>query len=415
MTISGYDKAYEMVKNGSGEAALGNYTESSSPPPTENTPQTHLRQGFRANQYALQISISRIFKWDAGLLGKTTSFEEYNELPRMVKCTRTRREPSVKIRKKSNSKSAYYDGLVFCGSGWVCPCCASKIQHQRRDEIEQVVNHMGSLGKKALMVTLTIPHYSDQSAAHVWDSLTKALRGLRNGKAWVKFKERFGYEGHITAKEIMYGRNGWHPHTHELWFVDESVSSDEVHQYILKKWEAQLSKQGAIKKGKLAAFRARSVDVSCAKSDYLAKFDHDKYVRKLSNEVSLFGVKKGRSGSIHPFQLAQLATGPNGQVREKEASLFIEYYETTKGKAQLFFSRGLKKKCGIAQVDDQTIAETVDKKDQKITAFEFFGWNEVLKHNARALMLDYAEMKNGHDLIEDWLRDKGLSSYMGFD
>jgi hypothetical protein len=33
---------------------------------------------------------------------------------------------------------AHYKGLQTCGSVWLCPCCASKIEERRRLEIVQV-------------------------------------------------------------------------------------------------------------------------------------------------------------------------------------------------------------------------------------------------------------------------------------
>ena len=107
-------------------------------------------------------------------------------------------------------------------------------------------------------------------------------------------------------------------------------------------------------KKQVKAFDDYAVDVkfNCKASDYLAKTDHkdnlksywgaDREIAKASSKTS----KKEGKG-MHPFQLAI----------DNKKDLFIEYVEAIRGKAQLFWSRGLKNKVGIVEKTDEELAE----------------------------------------------------------
>ena len=64
---------------------------------------------------------------------------------------------------------------------------------------------------------------------------------LRKGKQWDKFKSKNAFDGLIRSLEITYGLlNGWHPHTHELWFVSDKVDEVDFVDYVKRKMEEVL-------------------------------------------------------------------------------------------------------------------------------------------------------------------------------
>ncbi len=113
----------------------------------------------------------------------------------------------------------------------------------------------------------------------------------------------------------------------------------------------------------IKAFDDYAVDIkfNCKASDYLAKTDHkdnlksywgaDREIAKASSKTS----KKEGKG-MHPFQLAI----------DNKKDLFIEYVEAIRGKAQLFWSRGLKNKVGIVEKTDEELAEEKNEDAQNI-------------------------------------------------
>ena len=56
----------------------------------------------------------------------------------------------------------------------------------------------------------------------------------------------FGYEGLIRSLEVMHGANGWHPHNHELWFLDEEIDHLEFQEFINNKWLEVCIKAGLV-------------------------------------------------------------------------------------------------------------------------------------------------------------------------
>ena len=84
---------------------------------------------------------------------------------------------------------------------------------------------------------------------------------------------------------------------------------------------------------------------------------------------------------MHPFQLA---------IDNKQA-LFIEYVNAIRGKAQLFWSRGLKSKVGIEEKSDEELAEEKNDDADIITKISKPEWFIIRKKEKRAQVLNVAE------------------------
>lgn len=315
-----------------------------------------------------------------------------NQLHATTKCCYISRGTDVKVMQSIEHASAFYAGLVTCGSVWSCPVCSSKIQERRRAELEQGINWAYANGLQAVMVTLTTPHKTWQTMEELLDMLAAALAILRKGASYDKFKIRIGYEGMIRALETKYGKSGWHNHTHELMIVDQYTIADtgseeglamaakihsvdveelrglpDIKSVILKRWENACRQVGLLDESKIEAFRKHAVDVKgwCSASDYLAKQDDprhwgiDRELAKANNKN-----KSGAREGLHPFGL--LANALQGD--ELAGNRFVEFSMAIRGRAQLFWSRGLKAKVGIV---DQTDTEIVEREDDNA---DCLGW-----------------------------------------
>lgn len=374
---------------------LGNNTESSSPPLHANSHETLTRWAFRLDRYAKKTVIRNVILKANGWLDKEVKladFEEYNKLPRVVKCTRhrCRSDRDVALMQQVDTGNAFYAGSHTCGSAWLCPTCSAKIEARRRTEIEQIIQHKMSCGKKPVFSTFTIPHTDQQSCQEVFDNIRNALTYLRSGKAWQKFKGRVGFDGLVRSLEVTLGANGWHIHTHELWFVDDDYPEQDFYQFVQDRWTKACDKYGLIPRGKRRSFRTHGFTIGFTRSEYLAKFDNQKYIGKLSAEVSLSGVKHGRNGSLHPFQLAELAFN-NGSFDTKAVDLFTEYLTTFKGKARVYFSPGLKDECGINELTDEEIATQEKEEATTICHFDPFAFRLIVDKHAQGVIQNLAE------------------------
>jgi len=398
----------------SGEAALGINTKSASPQTPCKVPPAQRTRGLRDTRYALQTSIRRLVIAKSDFDPENPDLDVYNKLPRVTKCKWVRVKPTVDIKHAMAENKAHYCNLTTCGSVWTCPVCAHRVQEIRRQEIHRGVEWAKSVGLQPVMLTLTTPHYSHQSCADLLTRLSAAHKYLVSGKAWVNFKNSVGYQGMIRSLETLYGKSGWHSHFHVLWFVDASADLDSIADFVLTRWEKACQKQKLIPKGKLRAFRSHSVKVSLAHNsgEYLAKQDDEKYMVRwgADREIAKGNSKtyREKSGLLHPFELAGF-WAEHGDP--KAADLFMEYLEAFKGKAQIFWTQGLKIRAGINEVSDKEAAEAEYEDSVKVMSLESFAWDLVRSKGMRSKVLTMIE-SGGVEDVENWLRFHGMNSVL---
>ena len=211
---------------------------------------------------------------------------------------------------------------------------------------------------------------------------------FKSGKAFVGFKNKYGFEGLIRSLEITRGGNGWHPHTHELFFVDKKLDQPEFKEWLQNRWLNVCAKTGLVDISddkKVDAFLKHSLDVkfNCSTSDYLAKFD-DKSNWGVDREIAKASSKNGKKNGMHPFELAH----------KGYSQLFIEYTEAIKGKSQLFWSRHLKAKVGIFDISDEEIADNENETEEdKVIGFlrKVEDWKTVTAYELRSKILEMIE------------------------
>lgn len=383
----------------------------SSPPPSVGT-KTYDPRVVRAERYML-LAAARGVLYTEGLRQKLLYA---NQIHATTKCRYITRGTDVRVMQSKEHGSAFYADLVTCGSVWSCPVCSALIQERRRVELEHAINWAYENGLQPVMVTLTSPHKSWHTMKELLVQQAEALAMLRKGAAYDRFKGRIGYEGMIRALETKYGENGWHNHTHELMFVSASAIADsrsdeglaveakargcdvddlrglpDIKTEILKRWEVACRKVGLLDDSKIEAFREHAVDVKgwCSASDYLAKQDDarhwgiDREMAKANNKTRTGG-RKG----LHPFAL--LANAAEGD--QQAGYRFVEYSLAIRGRAQLFWSRGLKAKVGITDKSDEELAIEDQDKARCLGRLEGSDWAVIRAvPGAMAKLLDVVE------------------------
>lgn len=360
---------------------LGRYTKSSPPPPPVDG-----RRRVRAERYEL-LSTARNLLLAKGRAAGLAYPANYS---RTAKCMHTPHGEVAVLRGVENG-AAFFQGLVTCGSVWACPVCAAKVQERRREEIAKGFDWAYAEGLQPVMVTLTFPHRAWHELSDLVLQQRAALKMLRKGRGWDKFMKLVGYQGLIRALEITHGRNGWHPHTHEVWMVGAEVKAEDLVAQISSKWALVCMRAGLLKPEQLEDFLVYAVDVKgwCSASDYLAKADDAKHWGA-DREMAKGSTKAGRAKGMHPFGL--LAKASTGDRRSGE--LFIEFVDTMKAtrSRQLFWSPGLKEKVGLEEKTDQ---ELVDEEHEPADLVGLIGrsdWENVRHQQKRAQLLDAAEL-----------------------
>lgn len=270
----------------------------------------------------------------------------------------------------SNGQIAHFSGTERCGSIWACPVCSAVIRAERAREIGLAVEAHQAAGGSILFVTLTIRHDCPDSLKQSMDAVLGSWRKLLQGSAWVGSKnrsgmrDRFSVSGYIRSTDVTYGSSGWHPHLHSLFMTDRKLSESEVAAFgdeLHTRW-ARFVKKAT---GKLPT-REHGIDVQRVDEGgqvlgkYLAKIqDEDRSKTQkwdASAELARGDVKRGERDNILPFELLDSDQPlPLPQRRR----LWAEYYEGTKGRRAITWSRGLKARHGIEErTDEEVIEET---------------------------------------------------------
>lgn len=389
-SISSRSEGLKGPKNGP-PARLGRYAKSITPPLVR----AKLRVQ-RIQRFELLSAARELFVWKGLQMG----LEYGQNWHRTAKCQYVPHGSDVGVNTSIEHGSSFFTGLISCGSVWACPVCAVKIQERRRQEIAEAIDWAYKKGLQPVMVTLTFPHYQWQQLSDLVAQQADALQKLRAGNPWTKFKQRMGYRGLIRSLELTYGDNGWHPHTHELWFVRADAEAEDMKAKILERWEKCCARAGLLdldNAGQVEAFRAHAVDVkgNCSASEYLAKQDDSRHWGA-DRELAKGSTKAGRAKGKHPFRLLAMADEGDKQAGAR----FIEYAQVMKGKRQLFWSHGFKALVGIEDRTDEELVEEERDHSDCLGLIANRHWKLIRAARMRAQVLNAAETDGWPGVLE---------------
>lgn len=356
--------------------SLGTYAESSPPHfiPLAN-PSFSKREGWDADaslaeRYALQVKARKAMFEDWYRVPK----EDRPKRPHKVcECRRSLRpvkggkgklfKPA--IFKHEETGSTFYGGLVICGSGRACPVCSVKIGEKRAGEIKKAVRQWVDSGGICLFVTLTFPHYRKDTLSELVDSFQGSLKRFRKGASFDRIKASLGYGGVIRSVENTWGEeNGWHPHSHEIWFVrpGEGFDLEALRLRLFEKWKAAVVASGldapSFERGLVVKVAETEEETRERLAEYMAKTgleqDADAPVWGVDDELVKANFKRGKPGRFTPFDFLREQYNPE-LSKERQffyRCLFAEYVGEFKGTALVFWSPGLKAKFDLAEVSD---------------------------------------------------------------
>lgn len=417
--------ASPAAQEGPKAPTLGIYANVSSPPPARGKVERQQRisppQADEVVQELLRVNRAKRFDLLATARKVLLASPEAQRLKhphnvhRTCKCAWIPNGSLVGVNKAVESKKAFYTGLTTCGNIWTCPVCCAKVQERRREEVatavqwvygESIGNVPGRINGQAMMVTLTFPHQYWEKLADLLQQQKDALVLFRGGKAWDKEKARIGFDFLIRSLEITRGVNGWHPHTHELWFLDADIDVKALLKKLKRRWLAACINVGLVDPlniSQVRAFMRYAVDVKphCSTSDYLAKQDSSRHWG-VDRELSKASTKSGRATGKHAFELlAEVQAGAEGTAHAAE--LFREYAKAMFKKQQLRWSNGAKKRLGITHKKDEELAEEMREEAIKLGLINHPDWRRVRAKGKRAYLLDLAE-KVGWFAVQDLLK-----------
>lgn len=256
------------------------------------------------------------------------------------------------------SRPAGYAGLERCSSIWACPNCSAVIRAGRAAEIEEAVTAHQKTGGSVVFFTGTVRHHAgdrlEDSLGYVLDSWSR----LRRNKGWRLMKKKYAIAHYIRAIEVTRSeKNGWHPHCHSLLFLDGDITEEQIENLrvdLFGYWANAVEALG----GKRPTEKGLDLQKCDKDGKVLAR-----YVGKIQEkkrwtagaEMARFDAKSGRGeGSISPFELLDDELEMSPACRGK---LWREYYQATKGRRAITWSRGLKKLYSIGEKTDEEIQD----------------------------------------------------------
>lgn len=339
---------------------------------------------YRIDKYSLQTEARELLK---DLKKNNASGREVFNY-RVCDCLRNSQSVTdgVAIVSTAGQDSARFKGLQSCGSVWHCPVCSSRVSEFRASELRYMLDMWQQSGKGVIFVTNTIRHKFDDDLRLLLDALFGVVwdRYVHH-RAYRTLRRELGYLGRVRSIEVTYGKNGWHPHIHEIWLIEKQPSAAELKQIerkLFKVWNTTLINAGM---APVSRDHGLTVQHGTNAADYVAKFGRmPKW--DLNSEMTKSHLKRGKNSST-PFDL--LKKSLHGD--KLAGSLFREYAIAFSGRRQLYFSTGLKDYFMLHEMKDEEIAVSSSQDIDTLATITNAQWRKVLFHGDRATLLTIAE------------------------
>lgn len=347
----------------------------------------------------------------------------------------------------SNGEKADYFGHTHCGNAWACPVCERKLMEVYSREIGMAIDALKEQGQWAFMLTLTIPHTSGMSAEESieilydsWKAFT--IHGNKTGKTYkndpfAKFCEEFNCKHRVRVGEFTYGKAGWHPHFHCLFWVDkdkfhkilqwEKVLYDRwlaiVRRCTLKIWNRMHPEKKADNQSRINIMYSK-LDKG-AKALYISKCDNKPIIQQSSQYLCGWGAnreltgnyqrKASHKGHMTPYQMLCAAYETDDEdVRNRLLKLYCEYMAAVRKKrhARINFSvrSGIKKIIADYEIHTESTQNT--QQWRCVYFFDKETWSEICYLNktvpVKAAILEVAVQLDSTRCIEFLLERFGI-------
>lgn len=278
----------------------------------------------------------------------------------------------VEVRERLEGGGRFLGGLQVCGSVWVCPVCAAKIQAERAKEVRGAIDAWEERGGRVLLMTQTFRHSRADVLAEVVGSFKDAMRRFRSGRRFEKAGKALSLGGVVAGYEVTWGAdNGWHPHAHSLLFVGGKVTPKRAREELWSVWRAVAARAGLEVDG-----RAFDVREGGAVRRYVTKLG-TAYQWNSEHELVKSHSKRGKGETgLTPFDfLRKHQEDPQGGPW---LHLFREFAKSYHGRNQLTWSRGFKRQLlGSDGLTDEQVAESVGERFTVLARLTADEWRRI--------------------------------------
>jgi len=297
---------------------------------------------------------------------------------------------------------AKIEGIAHDHNTWVCPVCSLKIAVKRAGELR-------TLAYKAKKRDLELYHLTITMGHEEWEHLAPMLKEMdycrgrfwRNGTIRRIMKQYFKGR-RVSVLEIMRGMddlsNGWHPHLHILLIGEKGIDIEAIEKTMSDAWIDCLESIG--RKGREGiALKIKPCE------------DIEDYLTKIPCEIALGNVTKhGHGVHMSFFQMVNYALGFPA-LREEIEPLIVEYYQATRYRKQLEWSRGLKDEFEIKEKSDEELCEETGLTLAVLAMTDNRNWRKLSTHANVAETRVYLDKNDGAGL-HSFLDGLGVKYWM---
>lgn len=306
---------------------------------------------------------------------------------------------NIGVSLDNETQEAHYHGRLACGSVWICPNCGSRIGYERADELRTAVdNFYQSSTGSVVFVTFTVPHIRRYGLEKSLDGISKAYQGMGQSRVFKDLMRSFGSMGAVRSVEITYGKNGWHPHFHVVYFLNDLSPEDftslqSLRMRLFAIWEKM------VKKGQLGDPSFEAFDLQLVSRDsgaeigaYVAggtwdisdEMSKGQFKTPLDGGLTIQDIMEGAASyELTSEQWSRLEEAKRADLDSDEPlitkeffghrarvanlshtqliALFREYASVTKGRKQMFWSPGLRASLRLdVEKTDEELAQEAD-------------------------------------------------------
>lgn len=313
-----------------------------------------------------------------------------------------RAEQGAGLYRRNDGGGARLGGVQTCQRPWTCPVCCMRLANGRAEELRDAVERWIIGGGEVHLVTYTFPHAVDQPLAEMLTAFYKARQAFANSRTYKRIRGETESPGVVRSTEVTYGRNGWHPHLHELFFANRLLTVAEVDE-LRGEWVRHLQRVGLVTNRSLSDAMDYALDVrgGADASDYVAKFGREQSWG-LGAELTKTHAKTGEGDKgAKPFRLLELAGEGHGWAAER----FREFDAAFKLRRLLTWSPGLRKQLGLGdEPPDEAIDDAPDVLVANVTPTQL-----AVVHARRALpdLLELVAMccdgPDAQHIVDEWI------------
>lgn len=374
----------------------------------------HARENHRRDNHVLESAMKYVLGIYERHVEEFQQFQQKPEAPASFKrvrgCGSTLGSVTPAMLTADSGK-VVHGGLAQCASVWACPVCSAKIQARRSGEIRQAIEWAHAQGLTVQLLTLTARHDCSDRLVDLMPRMAAAFADLKRGRAYRRVAKSADVRGMIRAVEMTHGAHGWHVHYHILVISEHGLDNATVRA----SWVHQLGVHGfidaedakALADATVHAMDLRTVGAdetsAAAVSEYLCKDDQSVWyidgeevrldstgeaarrrsIEGAARELGLSNTKLGRKRNRTPFQILRdiIVDDLRDDVAfSRDVRLMIEYVLATKGKKQVFWSRGLKAAVGIEDKSDEDLVDDEEEKSRILWGLTRRHWDALRRH-----------------------------------